>query len=381
MMALHPKSVAGAMLLGACTLGASSLHAQAPRPASTKDVEYKEYPAVRSQVTVKGKDAIITLRGRSRDKLGVTPGTEDSAARTSLDVNSVEAIKFAMEIDRPALSRAVRTKDWAGAVRVLRDPVSPTLPYLDLNENNAVEYALQLGNYMLRDAEKTLRTSDANDAAEVAEAKFKAAYAVYRQLANVEWHAAGKIGSVKRLLCLLRLNKPKSARRYLDNIEAPLPGDRAYGIYYLVLAELSLHAKDYRAAMEAAVKSLSFETKDIETFPDALLISAQCYEELQQWHRARDVYYEIANIFPATDWSEVSRRRLRYILDKGFTKEEESLPIENVFFAWQEDMNEKATAFLDAGEATVEGAPKGDREDKDVDFDTNEDGGDLDAMQ
>lgn len=376
MMYRYTSMISSALILVLCALYSPCVHAQAPQAESKDDGDYKELPPLKARVTVKGTDSKITLRGRSRDELAITPGDEESAARTFIDVSTVQEIKFAMDIDRRKLSKAVRTKDWAGAVRVLRGPVVPTLPYLDLNENNAVEYALRLGNYMLRDAEQTLRTSSADNAEELAQAKHKAAYAIYRRLTNVEWHPAGTIGSVKRLLCLLRMDKPKTARHYFKNIESPLPGDRAYGIYYLVEAELALEAKDYRGAMGAAVKSLSFETKDIETFPDALLISAQCYEELQQWHRARDVYYEIASIFPATDWSKMSRRRLRYIVDKELTRDDETLPIENVFFAWQEDMNERVTEFLEADEAAVDAAPKDAREETDVDLDS--DGGDRD---
>lgn len=378
----NPASARAALcIIAASLLSAPTALAQASAAGSSRSDEYKEHPPLEARVTVEGKDRKITIRGRSASKLGITPGTQESAARTFIDVEKIQEVKFKLDIDLSELNKAIRTKNWALAVRVLRDPIVPALPYLDLNENNAVEYALRLGNFMLRDAEQTVRTSTAENAEELAQAKYKAAYTVYRRLTPVQWHPAGVIGSVKRLLCMLRMNKPKTARHYFKNIEAPMPGDRAYGVYYLVEAELAMQAKDYRAAMGAAVKSLSFETKDIETFPDALLISAQCYEELQQWHRARDVYYEIASIFPSTDWSEVSRRRLKFIMDKEFSQDEETLPIENVFFAWQEDMNEKVTAFLEADEAAVQGAPKGETEDLDIDLDSGGEDRDLDAAE
>ena len=73
---------------------------------------------------------------------------------------------------------------------------------------------------------------------------------------------------------------------------------------------------------------------------DALLVSAQCYEEMQEWHRARDVYYEVARIFPATDYAAMSIKRLRFIMKKELSMGKEKVPIEYIFFRYKEDMNE-----------------------------------------
>jgi hypothetical protein len=104
--------------------------------------------------------------------------------------------------------------------------------------------------------------------------------------------------------------------------------------------------------MDAAVKSLCFENKDVDTFPDALLISARCYEEMQEWYRARDVYYEVGRLFPKTDWADAAVSRLDFIMKKELTKDKEKLPIENVFFRFHEDMNKLALELLDKSKRT-----------------------------
>ena len=146
------------------------------------------------------------------------------------------------------------------------------------------------------------------------------------------------------------MDKASAGRRYMERLAVPVPGDRAYGLYWLVQAELEMERGEFRAGMDAAVKSLCFENKDIDTFPDALLASARCYEELQEWHRARDVYYEVARIFPASGWADLAVRRLRFIMKKELTKADDTSPIESVFFGFKEDMDAKVEALFEAVE-------------------------------
>jgi hypothetical protein len=170
------------------------------------------------------------------------------------------------------------------------------------------------------------------------------------------------------------LDKPKTARKLLDELSQPNQGDRAYGLYWLLKGQLDFGDSNYRDAMQGAVNSLCFETKDIDTFPDALMLSAQCYEEMQEWHRAVDVYYEVARIFPYTDWSEVAVRRLHFIMDRGLIKEAEKEAVETVFFNLKEDMNKTVQALFDelaSGKRFVFGQAEGsedkapDREEED----------------
>ena len=63
-------------------------------------------------------------------------------------------------------------------------------------------------------------------------------------------------------------------------------------------------------------------------------------------YRARDVYYEVAKLFPDTEWAKSAREHLQFIMDKGLTKDKEKSDIEIVFFGLNEDVNAKATALL-----------------------------------
>jgi tetratricopeptide (TPR) repeat protein len=253
-----------------------------------------------------------------------------------------------LDMNYAALNKALAKRDWSAATRALYPTLAPTLPYLHLPENNAIETVLEMGNYMKSAAEVAALTAETDEAKARVKEQYKAAFAVYAHIGKAAWSSLGMVGKLKSYQMLMALEKPKTARQLFENLTAPTPGDRAYGLYWLVKSQLDIDKSDYRAAMQAAIKSLCFENKDVDTFPDALLISAQCYEEFQEWHRARDVYYEVARIFPDTDWSERSVRRLRFIMAKGLTKDQEKSPIENVFFKLNEDINQKVKDLFDA---------------------------------
>ncbi len=81
-------------------------------------------------------------------------------------------------------------------------------------------------------------------------------------------------------------------------------------------------------------------------FPAALLLSADCYAALGEYHRARDVYYEVAMLFPNTDWGEDALEGLRRVMEGKKTAEKEQTALEDVFFNVTEDMNALAEELL-----------------------------------
>lgn len=350
------------LLVAACAVAPSSL-AQQAKKAAAKAGPHATAP-VKARVYSDGKDKTMVFTGIGDGFVMV--GTDGSAAPPAkLEFEKIERVDFLFELDRFALARAVRKSDWATAIRLLGKALNPALPYLAIPENNAAEDALDLGTYMIRSAEKTSRAATTDEQRATAKKRYEAAIEVFKQVAKADWCSAGQLGVLKGCRCQLAIGKPKTARYYVDQMEEPQPGDAAYGHYWLVRGEIDAVNGDFRSAMDAAVKSICFESKDVETFPDALMLSARCYEELFEPHRARDVYYEVAKLFPNTDWAAAARDHLRAIMAEGKTRDKETEPIENVFFAFNEDMNELADALLaesepsedDAGEPEEESGP------------------------
>ncbi len=319
-------------------------------------------------VMAKRKALDVTLLGRDRQNLVVAP---DAAGRHNgrVSTSTIVAVDFELEYDRFEVARAMARNDWPKAIRILRGVYEPTYLYLDLPENNAAEGALELGTTMMKFARRTLR--NAKDAAERAKAsqQYEAAYRVFKACSKAEWSSCGSLGILKGCRCLLAIDaeKAKAARRQAAEMEEPSPGDVSYGHYWLLKAELAALDGDVTNAMDAVVKSICFESKDAETFPDALMLSAECYERLGNAYRARDVYFEVAKLFPGTDWAQDALVRLKSILASGKTKEKEPATAESTFFGLEEDMNALAEALVKDGKAAkpvfakdYEGKPEND---------------------
>lgn len=295
----------------------------------------------------------VSLVGRNDDEVAVAGGVPN-APGNRIEYAKIQRAHFEIEYDRYKVAKAIRENDWSTAVTTLLPAVKPMLPYLAIPENNAAELAMDVGTYMMRAAARTARTAgDDLGKQALATNQYEAAYKILQDCSRAQWSSVGQVGMLKGCRCLLAMGKVKTAQFFVNQMTEPMPGDAALGHYWLIRAELDWRAKKYHEAMDAVLKSVCFESKDVETFPDALLLSARCYEELLDPYRARDVYYEVARIFPRTDWSAVAIERLKPIMDKGLTREKEKSAIENVFFKTADDMNKLADQLLKEGEKPV----------------------------
>jgi tetratricopeptide (TPR) repeat protein len=298
-------------------------------------------------IKVEGKQAKVVLTGMQGGKVQFTLGDSAIGERREIEIEKVETTYFEYRLDWGALNKAVFERNWAGAAMLMVPVLNPVLEYLAIPDNNAVDEVLDMGNYMYKSAVALLDAAQTEEQKEKARDQLKATFLVFTKLGKASWSSVGLVARIKSYKVLVNLDKPKTARKYMEPLTPPNPGDRAYGLYWLLMGELDFADGQYRDAMQGAVNSLCFETKDVDTFPDALLLSAQCYEEMQEWYRARDVYYEIAKIFPFTDWSETAVRRLRFIMNGGLTREKEKVEVETVFFGLNEDMNKNVQTLFD----------------------------------
>jgi len=99
--------------------------------------------------------------------------------------------------------------------------------------------------------------------------------------------------------------------------------DADAGRTWLLRGAEAFRAGHAREALDAAVMSVGLADKDLASFPDALLLSARGYEAVAEDDRARDVYGEVATLFPHTGWAATASERLRLIARPGRTQDEE----------------------------------------------------------
>ncbi len=334
--------------------------AQAPATAPSPTPATNAAPSIVAHIRVdeKGSEAKdVEFVSREGDKLFYRQQGGPREASTTLNLATLQEVDFDLHFDDTALNQARVTRNWSSVAALLYPSIVPLLPYVDLKENNAADFALELGAAMMKAGETALaKGTDTN--------KVNRLYAEARRVlvavSGAAWFQGAEIARLHAIQCLIAMGELKEATRELKEARSPDVGDNAYGLYWFVEANLRLARGNTRSAMDAVVKSLVFEDKDIETFPDALMFSGRCYEALLEFHRARDVYYEVARLFPQTEWETTARQKLQSIMDRGLTKTKEVSAVENVFFGIDEDMESKANALLKGVDGKAVEAPTDD---------------------
>jgi len=264
-----------------------------------------------------------------------------TAGRISANVHDIEASDFGLkEYDDTSLRKALRKQEWQEAANILLPVIDPVLPYLDLKENNAVSLALDAGEYLMKAAAVKSKGYLTKEARELGREQYLEACRILKAVSKAEWFSGAEPAQLRSILCLIFLGETDKAEKELEETREPDRWDAAYGLYWMAKAHLHFAGGRFRSAIDDVVQSLIFETKNIDTFPDALLLSARCYEEMLEWHRARDVYYEVVKLFSGTYWQDFAVNRLEYIMAEGLTKSGEVTQVEYVFFGIDEEANE-----------------------------------------
>ena len=259
------------------------------------------------------------------------------------DINGNDAVNFAGSgLDEFCLDEIqdVNERDFWPVVR-------PLLPYLALPENNATDLALELGTCMMRAAARAARMAGEDEPRrDAAQQQYNAACEVFKACATASGAGAGVIGRLKEGRCRVAMQQAQAAQPLLGQMAAPEPGDAMSGHYWLLRGELAFQAGHYSEAMDAALQVVCFDNKDVDTLPDALLLSARCYEKQPDPCRARDVYYEVARLFPRTDWSAAAMERLADIRKRGLPREPDPSAGEELRFRNADDMNRRVERLL-----------------------------------
>jgi tetratricopeptide (TPR) repeat protein len=291
----------------------------------------------------------VTFLGRQENMI-LMQGTQLGSVAIQLDKAKIVRCEFNFEYDRLAVSTALLKNDWAGAVRVMTPVIRSALPYLDVPDNNGLELAMELGVYMLNSAALELRNTADTNAVARAYRQYDAAYAIFKSAGRADWSQDCRLAVLKGCRALLKQNKVDQAITDFETVDEPDAEDVSFGHYWLVRGEIHFIKGQIREALEATCKSIVLANKDVDTFPDALMLSAYCYNKLGRPHRARDVFYEVAVIFAGTDWGTDALAELIKIMDAKSTLDKEKSPLENVFFNVTEDMNKLATELIKARE-------------------------------
>lgn len=298
----------------------------------------------------------VTFLGRQENMI-LMQGTQPGSIAIQLDKAQIIRCEFDFDYDRLAVATAVQNNDWASAVRVMTPAIRPAVPYLDVSDNNGFDLSMDLAMYMVNSAARELRNATDSNTVTRAHRQYEAAYSIFKNAGRADWTPEGRVAVLKGCRALIKQGKIEQAIADYETVDEPDAEDVSYGNYWLVRGEIHYSKGKIREALEAACKSVVLANKDVETFPDSLMLSAFCYQKLGRFHRARDIFYEVAVIFTGTDWGSDAFVELQKIMEAKTTVEKEKSPIENVFFNVTEDMNKLAEELIKA-RAKKEEPPK-----------------------
>ncbi len=316
---------------------------------------------VRAIITVADKDSTVMLAGRTDTDLFYSPPNVPPGVYASIPLAGVQNARLEFTVDEMAVDKAVVARRWREAAALVLRGIEPTLPYIDLPGNEAADAAASASIYLLNAAALAQRSG-----AEGAKAAQPLLAMVVRLSDRLQgcaaWFNGAEAARLRAVQALTSLNRLDDAVKRMEDAAIPEPGDGDFGLYWLAKATLAEVRGEPREATDAAARSLAFDNKNPETFGPALMLYARSCENAQDWYRARDVYFEVSRLFRGTDYGDLARERLTFIMKEGLTSEKEAANVTKLFFGSEEDMDALAQTWLDElaklSNATPSGAAK-----------------------
>jgi tetratricopeptide (TPR) repeat protein len=295
----------------------------------------------------------VYLEDGSKDVnlLGVSEGVlrysfTGGGAASQMPLEKIRRVRIRIEYDRSALRKYLARQNYGAAAATLVKPLLPCLPFLQVPDNNQTPAAMDALTLLMRAAEERMRVGDAKAKREAVQ-QYRVAQAFARAIAQADWYEGAEEAACRAIACMVALGEREKAREEIEGLAVPSETDPAIGWHALARAQLLYEEESWEQALEAAAESVAFETKDFDSFPGALLVSARCYEKLDEWHRARDIYHAMGRLLRNTTWEVHAIARLRHIMDEGLTKEEEKQELHDVFFSGKIDYNAEARELIE----------------------------------
>lgn len=302
---------------------------------------------VKAMVTTDKVTRELVLAERSGSDILYAPVNVPAGLLASIRIDDIKKVYFEREYDRFDVFKAANEYRWTSAASLILQAFSPALPFVDLPNNNAAAPLMEAGSYMMKGAAQT-RQAGGDDNNKMADKMYQEAFRVFSNIAKAKWFESAPAARLKATQCQIETGKLADADKQMASATIPDADDPSIGLYWATMANLRYAQTNIPEALEAAVKSVIFESKDMDTFPDMLLLSARCYEKLQNMHRARDVYYEVARLFKNTEYAKTALARLVHITDNKLILQKEKRDVVKLFFDREENMEAIVTNFLES---------------------------------
>jgi len=325
-------------------------HAQTSKKSASKKSTKKKVYIPPSKL--KKQPAYVLRTDKIRKFLKLTGITDknieyvDGLRIKTMPISEIKSVTFVVDYNQYDIIVLERKKQYAEAGAKILGWLSPALKYIRLPENNLVDYLFDAGYYYLNAASMHSDKKGHYYDMKKARREYAGAYGVFKKITEANWYYGADMARLNMAYCALRMNKREIADKLFKSVDEPCMGDATYGLYWLIDAMMKFSDGKKEEALDSAIRTIVFETKDVHVFPEALLLSAYCYEDMLDYYRARDVYFEVARLFHNTPEGRIAFASLQFIRERKLTDEPEDVGIEKVFFNSAEDVNKTADEYI-----------------------------------
>ena len=150
---------------------------------------------------------------------------------------------------------------------------------------------------------------DAADALRAA-GKYEAVIPLYREIEGVVPEAVKRNVQMWLAYSLVLADRVDEATPMIDSLEEPAPEDRLFSLYKLLQGSRQHRRENYGQALDLLTRGFVRAQTSYVWVPEMLYLIGDCYARAEDPIAARNVWTEIAILYPESPWAQSAERAL-----------------------------------------------------------------------
>ena len=150
---------------------------------------------------------------------------------------------------------------------------------------------------------------DAADALRAA-GKYEAVIPLYRQIETVVPDELKKTVQMWLAYCLVLADRVDEASPMIEALKEPEPNERLFSLYKLIQGSRAHRAENYGLALDVLTRGFVRAQTSDEEVPEMLYLIGDCYARSEDKLAARNVWTEIAILYPESPWAKSAESSL-----------------------------------------------------------------------
>jgi len=161
---------------------------------------------------------------------------------------------------------------------------------------------------------------DAADALRAA-GKYEAVIPLYRQIETVVPDEVKKNVQMWLAYCLVLADRVDEASPMIEALEEPKPNERLFSLYKLLQGSRAHRSENYGQALDLLTRGFVRAQTSYDWVPEMLYLIGDCYARSEDKLAARNVWTEIAILYPESPWAKSAESSLAQLPEPEQTKE------------------------------------------------------------